>query len=64
MKVHLDQRLCAVHGECVLEAPEVFDLDDDDDVAIVLLENPPEAMRAQVERAVSACPVAAITIED
>lgn len=64
MKVRLDQRLCAVHGECVLEAPEVFDLDDDGDTAIVLMENPPEELRAQVERAVDACPVAAIVIED
>ena len=64
MKIQLDQRLCAVHGECVLEAPEIFDLDEDGDTAIVLLENPPEELRAQAERAAAACPVTAIAVLD
>lgn len=64
MKIQLDKRLCAVHGECVIEAPEIFDLGDDDDTATVLQESPSESHRAAVERAAAACPVAAITIID
>jgi ferredoxin len=64
MKIQLDERLCAVHGECVIEAPEFFDLDDDDDTAIVLQGIPPEEARSTFERAAAACPVAAIKIID
>jgi ferredoxin len=63
MRVLLDQTLCAAHGDCVVAAPTVFDLGDDDDVARVLVEAPPEALRAEVELAVRTCPVRAITVE-
>ncbi|MCV7032533.1 ferredoxin [Mycobacterium sherrisii] len=64
MKIRLDERLCAVHGECVIEAPEIFDLGDDDDTAIILQDSPSESYRVAVERAAAACPVGAITIID
>jgi ferredoxin len=63
MRVELDKTLCAAHGDCVVAAPKVFDLDDDDDFARVLDENPPESLRAEVETAVQVCPVAAIRLE-
>jgi ferredoxin len=44
-------------------APEVFEVRDDD-LLYVLDENPPEALREQVEAAVRACPKNAISIED
>ena len=30
IKVHVDMDRCQSHGECVFEAPDVFELGDDD----------------------------------
>ena len=63
MKVIVDFDACAAHGDCVAAAPEIFDLGDDVDVVRVLLEDPPEAMRDNVQAAIDACPMMAIRIE-
>jgi ferredoxin len=62
MKVHVDMNLCQSHGECAALVPEVFELGDDD--VLRWKEDVDEEMRAQVEAAVDACPMAAIRIED
>jgi ferredoxin len=64
MKVIVDFDACAAHGDCVVAAPEVFDLGDDDDIVTLLQEEPPEELRTQVQAAADACPMAAIRIED
>lgn len=64
MKVIVDLDVCEAHGDCVIAAPEIFDLGDDDDVVTVLQAEPPEELRAKAELAVTNCPVAAITLED
>ena len=62
MKVHVDMNLCQSHGECVIAAPDVFDLGDDD--VLVWKEDVAEERREAVEAAVNACPMMAISIED
>jgi ferredoxin len=62
MKVHVDMNLCQSHGECVLVAPDVFDLGDDD--VLVWKENVADERRAEIEEAVNVCPMLAISIED
>jgi ferredoxin len=64
MKVIVDLDVCEAHGDCVVAAPEIFDLGDDDDVVTVLQPEPPEELRQKAEKAASDCPVAAITIQD
>lgn len=64
MKVRVDELRCDAHGVCVDACPEVFALDDDDDVVRVLQEKPDESLRASLERAARLCPKAAITIDD
>jgi len=64
MKVILDPDVCDAHGDCVVAAPEIFDLGDDDEVAKVLMPEPGEDMREMALEAADACPVQAITIED
>jgi len=64
MKVFVDVDVCQAHGDCVVAAPEVFDLGEEDDVVTVLNPEPSEELRAQVERAAMDCPVTAIRIED
>ncbi len=63
MRVLLDTAKCEAHGDCVMAAPQVFDLDDDDNVVTLLTAEPDEALRGQVEQAALDCPVAAIRIE-
>jgi ferredoxin len=50
-------------GACVLAAPQVF-AQDEDGLVVVLQGEPHEALRAQVEAAVRACPAAVIALED
>jgi ferredoxin len=63
MKVVVDFDACAAHGDCVVEAPEIFDLGDDDEVVKVLIEEPGEGLRGQAQAAADACPMAAIRID-
>jgi ferredoxin len=64
MKVVVDELRCDAHGLCVDACPQVFALNDDDDVVRVLVEEPEGSLRASLEHAARVCPKAAITIED
>jgi ferredoxin len=63
MKVEVDWDLCEGHGLCAIEAPEVFELRELDQVTL-LEAQPPEDQRAGVETAVRFCPKSAITVKD
>lgn len=64
MKVMVDELRCDAHGACVTACPEVFALNDEDDIVTVLVSEPDESLRPAVERAAGVCPKAAIRIED
>lgn len=64
MKVILESKQCELHGECVMAAPEVFDIEDDKDVVTVLNAEPGDELRDAVERAVTMCPTAALRLEE
>jgi ferredoxin len=64
MRVIVDLDACAAHGDCVVVAPEIFDLGEDDEVVTVINPEPPDELRASAQAAVDACPMAAIRIED
>jgi len=55
--------ICDLHGLCVEAAPEVFEIDDNGALQ-VLIEAPPEDLRTKVEKAVRECPTGAITIQE
>jgi ferredoxin len=63
LKVNVDFGLCEGHGQCVMAAPDVFDLADGADQVTVLQAEPPEDQRGMVDEAAALCPVLAITIE-
>lgn len=63
MKVKVDYDECDGHGVCADTCPEVFALGDDDDEVTLLTDEPDEALRASVERAVALCPKAAISVQ-
>jgi ferredoxin len=61
MKVVVDYDLCEANAVCMRILPEVFQVDDQDSLN-VLIEHPPEAMRAKLKEAVRLCPRQAISI--
>ena len=63
MKVVVDVSICDLHGLYVEVAPEVFEIGDDGELH-VLIEMPPEGLRAKVDAAVRGCPTGAISIEE
>ncbi len=62
MKVSIDSSKCQGHGRCALTSPAVFDIDDDG-YGIVIVDEVPEGLEAEVRSAVASCPESAITID-
>lgn len=62
-KVHVDFGLCESNAVCMGIIPEVFDLDDQDDLHILQDKVTPDN-EAQIREAVRQCPRQAISIED
>ena len=62
MHITVDYDLCEGHGQCLLAAPDVFDIPDDAEQVVVLNPDPPEADRDRVIRAAAMCPAQAIRI--
>ena len=63
MRVTVDLTKCNAYANCLMEAPEVFDLDGETGLVTVLQEQPPDELRARVEAAARVCPVQAIAVE-
>lgn len=61
LKVVVNYDLCEANARCMEACPEVFRVDDDDKLH-VLIERPPEALRAKLKEAERICPRQAITI--
>ncbi|MGN2641895.1 ferredoxin [Nocardia takedensis] len=62
MKVTVDLDQCEANGICVGFAPDVFELDDDDQLHILVAEVP-QNLLGEVEDAVAQCPKAALKLE-
>ncbi|MBW2274641.1 MAG: ferredoxin [Deltaproteobacteria bacterium] len=62
MKVVIDYDLCEANAVCQDNCPEVFRVEDDDTLTI-LIEEPSEDLRDSVKRAVDRCPRQAIRLE-
>ena len=63
MKVVVDYDLCEANALCMDCAPEVFRVEDDDTLT-VLIEDIPDELRGKVEEAVRLCPRQAIALKD
>jgi sterol 14-demethylase len=67
MRIKVDLDLCQGHSVCMEECPEVFDVRDQVGSypqVVVLMEEPPESLRAKVMNAVRGCPNRVIRVED
>jgi ferredoxin len=62
MKVVVDFDICQSNAVCMDVAPKIFEVRDDG-YLYVLMEEPPESLRADAEEAAERCPTGAITIE-
>jgi ferredoxin len=62
-RLSVDRGLCEGYANCVFQAPDVFDLGDDD-IVTVLTEEVSADDRVRIEEAVESCPVAALTLKD
>ena len=58
MLIEIDRDVCVGAGMCTLTAPEVFEQDEHGHV-VLLVPDPPEEQREQVEEAEGSCPAAA-----
>jgi ferredoxin len=63
MRVRVDYDLCESNGICAGLVPQVFEVDDDDNMNI-LMEQIPANLEAQVRHAVESCPKAALALTD
>jgi ferredoxin len=62
MKVVVDYDLCEANALCMDCCPEVFRVEEDDTLT-VLLDDIPEKLRTKVEESVRLCPRQAIVLE-
>ncbi len=63
MKILVDYDLCEANARCMEVAPDIFKVDDEDNLHI-LIESPGEDRRKDVEEAVRLCPRQALAIAD
>jgi len=63
MKVIVDYLVCEANGVCVGLAPDVFDLDDEDNLHVLLPEVPAD-QQDKVRHAVRSCPKAALSVTE
>lgn len=61
-RVELDLTRCQGYANCLIEGPDLFDFDDDTNKAILKVEEPAEALRAQAEASARGCPARAIAV--
>jgi ferredoxin len=59
-RITVDRGVCETHGECVMQAPEVFSFDDGEELRYRSEVDDEEA--AAAEDAVFLCPTQAITV--
>jgi ferredoxin len=62
MKIVVDWALCDGNGVCSVEAPDIFELNDDDEL-VVLREQVDGALETQAAAAVRVCPKRALRLE-
>jgi ferredoxin len=62
MEVRVDPLVCEANGVCESLVPEVFQLDDEDNLTI-LQPRPPAGLDDKVRHAVRSCPKAALSLD-
>ena len=63
MKVVVDYDLCEANALCMDCCPEVFRVEEDDTLTVLIEDDVPDDLRAKVEEAVRLCPRHAIALQ-
>ena len=63
MKVRIDEELCTGCEECVDAVPDVFEMNEDGELAKVKVETVPADLEDAVQETADDCPAEAIIIE-
>lgn len=63
MKIQIDTKLCNGYGNCIMAAPEIFDLDPSTNI-VEMIRSPHEADRDSLIEAIADCPVRALVLVD
>ena len=63
IRIHVDTERCVGAGHCVRAAAQVFDQREDDGIVVLLMEEAPDNLAAELEKAERLCPSQAIRIE-
>ena len=61
MEIRVDRDLCEANAVCCGLAPDVFELDDDENL-VILTQNPPAERVERVQLAIGRCPKNALSI--
>lgn len=64
MKARVDLSKCQGYANCILEADGIFDLDEETGKAVVLVDEVPQGLAEDAQRAAASCPVSAIELVD
>jgi ferredoxin len=62
MRVEVNLDTCQAYANCVIEAPDIFDVDEETSKAVVLIAEVPPELAEDACRAEANCPVKAITL--
>ena len=62
LRIHIDRDLCVSFGDCIEEAPGVFEFDDEE--IAVFVSEPDATSRQSLIDACASCPVDALTALD
>jgi len=63
MRVRVDRDLCEANAVCADLVPEIFEVDDEDNL-IIHSSEVPDGLAGQVRHAVRSCPKTALRLED
>jgi ferredoxin len=63
MRVRVDRDLCEANAVCAGLVPEVFEVDDEDNL-VVLAPEVPAPLVGQVRQAVRSCPKTALSLDE
>lgn len=61
ISVSADLTLCQGYANCVTEADDVFDLDEESELVVIVQRNIEDSESSRIERAVRSCPVNALS---
>jgi ferredoxin len=61
MRIAIDQNRCEGHGQCAVSAPDIYALDDDGYVQVLVAELP-EQLIERAKAGARSCPMAAIVV--